>query len=216
MERGPGRDREKSQAAGPPFPDHQPPPSLTTSSPPPPPPPASSSAAPAATTSPGPDLWNKTYYPRAGDTAKEVKPWYVIDAEGQTLGRMAVLAATLIRGKGTAAYTPSCNTGAYVVVVNAEKVVVSGQKADQKMYYRHSGRPGGMKSETFRELQARIPERVVEKAVKGMLPSSKIGSELFRQLKVYKGGDHPHTAQAPVDVTARIGLSPKQWAAAQQ
>lgn len=137
----------------------------------------------------------------------------MIDAEGQTLGRLAVLAATLIRGKDAASYTPSCNTGAYVVVVNAEKVTVSGNKADAKKYYRHSGRPGGLKTETFRQLQARIPERIIEKAVKGMLPSSKIGSELFRQLKVYKGPDHPHSAQAPVDVTARIGLSPKQVAA---
>ena len=150
----------------------------------------------------GEDLWNKTYYPRAGDVCKDTKPWFLIDAKGQTLGRMAVLA-----------YTPSSNTGGYVVVINAAEVTVSGAKTDQKMYYRHSGRPGGMKSETFRQLQARIPERIVEKAVKGMLPSSKIGSDLFRQLKVYPGADHPHSAQSPVDVTAKVGLSPKAAAA---
>lgn len=176
--------------------------------------PTASSSTPAVAPALGPDLWNKTYYPRAGDVSKDTKRWWVIDAEGQTLGRLAVLAATLIRGKDSPAYTPSCNTGAYVVVINAEKVTVSGNKTDAKMYYRHSGRPGGLKSETFRQLQARIPERIIEKAVKGMLPSSKIGNELFRQLKVYAGPDHPHSAQAPVDATARIGLSPKKAAAA--
>lgn len=171
---------------------------------------ASSVATPANL---GADLWNQTYYPRAGDTFKGAKRWYIVDAEGATLGRLATLVGGVLRGKTEPLYTPSMNTGSYVVVINAEKVVVSGGKADQKKYYRHSGRPGGQKEETFRQLQARIPERVVEKAVRGMLPSGKLGNELFRQLKVYKGSEHPHAAQGPVDLTARIGKGPKAAAA---
>ena len=120
----------------------------------------------------------------------------------------------MLRGKNSPLYTPSMNTGAYVIIVNSEKVEVSGGKADQKLYYRHSGRPGGQKQETFRQLQARIPERVVERAVRGMLPSGKLGNELFRQLKVYKGSEHPHAAQGPVDLTAKIGKGPKAAAEA--
>ena len=178
---------------------------------------ASPVVAAAATATPanlGADLWNQTYYPRAGDTFKGAKRWYVVDAEGATLGRLATLVAGVLRGKNEPLYTPSMNTGAYVVVVNADKVAVSGGKADQKKYYRHSGRPGGQKEETFRQLQARIPERIVERAVRGMLPSGKLGNELFRQLKVYKGTEHPHAAQGPVDLTARIGKGPKAAAAA--
>jgi ribosomal protein L13 len=169
--------------------------------------PAVVAAATTATPTPsaGPDLWNRTYYPRAGDTSKDVKPWYLVDAEGQTLGRLASTVAQLVRGKQAASYTPSSNTGAYVVIINAEKVTVTGNKSQDKLYRRHTGRPGSMKTETFRALQARIPERIVEKAVRGMLPSGKLGNELFRQLKVYKGAAHPHEAQAPVDVTAGVG-----------
>jgi len=164
-------------------------------------------AATVATPTPsaGPDLWNRTYYPRAGDTSKDVKPWYLVDADGQTLGRLASSVAQLVRGKHGAAYTPSMNTGSYVVIINAEKVTVSGNKTDDKLYRRHTGRPGSMKTETFKALQARIPERIVEKAIRGMLPSGKLGNELFRQLKVYKGAAHPHEAQQPVDVTAGLG-----------
>jgi len=176
--------------------------------------PAVAAAATATPANLGADLWNSTYYPRAGDTSKGEKRWYVVDAEGATLGRLATLVAGVLRGKNEPLYTPSCNTGAYVVVVNAEKVVVSGGKPDQKMYYRHSGRPGGQKQETFRQLQARIPERVVEKAVRGMLPSGKLGNDLFRQLKVYKGTEHPHAAQGPVDITSKVGKGPKEAAAA--
>jgi large subunit ribosomal protein L13 len=130
-----------------------------------------------------------------------------VDADGQTLGRLASTVAQLVRGKQSASYTPSSNTGAYVVIINAEKVAVTGNKASDKLYRRtgQTGRPGSMKTETFRALQARIPERIVEKAVRGMLPSGKLGNELFRQLKVYKGAAHPHEAQAPVDVTAGVG-----------
>ena len=162
--------------------------------------------APAAL---GPDLWNKTYYPRLGDTNKDVKDWLVVDAAGQTLGRLASTVAQLVRGKNLAGYTPSQNVGAYVVIVNAEKVTVSGNKASDKLYRRHTTRPGSMKTETFKALQSRIPERIVEKAVRGMLPSGKLGNELFRQLKVYAGPDHPHSAQQPTDVTAAIGRSPR-------
>ncbi len=164
---------------------------------------AATTAAP--TPSAGPDLWNTTYYPRAGDTLKDVKTWYLVDAEGQTLGRLASSVAQLVRGKHTPAYHPSMNTGAYVVVINAEKVAVTGNKANDKLYRRHTGRPGSMKTETFKALQVRIPERIVEKAIRGMLPSGKLGNELFRQLKVYKGAAHPHEAQQPVDVTAGLG-----------
>lgn len=175
---------------------------------------ASAVAAVATPANLGADLWNQTYYPRAGDTFKGAKRWYIVDAEGATLGRLATLVAGVLRGKNSPLYTPSMNTGAYVVVVNSEKVEVSGGKADQKLYYRHSGRPGGQKQETFRQLQARIPERVVERAVRGMLPSGKLGNELFRQLKVYKGSEHPHAAQGPVDLTAKIGKGPKAAAEA--
>lgn len=157
----------------------------------------------------GPDLWNFTYYPKLIDTKKENKPWYIIDAEGQTLGRLATLAADHIRGKTLAAYSPSMNMGGYVVVINADKVVVTGRKTDQKMYRRHSGRPGGLKEETFRQLQKRIPERIVEKAVRGMLPTGRIGNTLFNQLKVVKGPGHPHSAQKPVDITFKISKKPQ-------
>lgn len=167
--------------------------------------PAVAAAAATPTPSAGPDLWNRTYYPRAGDTLKDVKAWYLVDADGQTLGRLASSVAQLVRGKHSAAYSPSMNTGAYVVIINAEKVTVTGNKANDKLYRRHTGRPGSMKTEAFKDLQVRIPERIVEKAVRGMLPSGKLGNELFRQLKVYKGAAHPHEAQQPVDVTAGLG-----------
>lgn len=153
----------------------------------------------------GPDLFNRTYYPKAADHKNECKPWYIVDAEGQTLGRMAVLIATVLRGKNLPSYTPSADMGSYVVVINAEKVEVSGKKETQKLYRRHTtGRPGSMKVETFQQLQKRIPERIVEKAVKGMLPKGPLGRELFRHLKVYDGPNHPHEAQQPKDITDQI------------
>ncbi len=123
--------------------------------------------------------------------------WYVIDAADQRLGRLATEIATILRGKNKPTYTPHMDTGDFVVVVNAEKVVVTGKKASQKLYRRHSGRPGGMKMETFSQLQVRIPERIIEKAVKGMLPKNSLGRKLFTKLKVYSGADHPHQAQQP-------------------
>ena len=122
---------------------------------------------------------------------------YLVDAENQTLGRLATEVASVLRGKNKASYTPHLDTGDFVVVVNADKVKVSGSKPQQKLYRRHSGRPGGMKVETFAHLQERLPERIVEKAIKGMLPHNALGRQMFRKLKVYKGADHPHSAQQP-------------------
>ncbi|MDJ0537054.1 MAG: 50S ribosomal protein L13, partial [Xenococcaceae cyanobacterium MO_207.B15] len=119
----------------------------------------------------------------------------------QRLGRLATEIAMILRGKNKPTYTPHMDTGDFVIVVNAEKVVVTGRKGQQKLYRRHSGRPGGMKTETFDQLQARIPERIIEKAVKGMLPKNALGRKLFTKLKVYKGSEHPHQAQQPEPLT---------------
>lgn len=146
----------------------------------------------------GPDIWNKTWYPKAADHVTTEKTWYVVDATDKILGRLASTIAVHIRGKNEPTYTPSVDMGAFVVVVNAEKVAVSGKKRTQKLYRRHSGRPGGMKVETFDQLQKRIPERIVEHAVRGMLPKGRLGRRLFTHLKVYKGPEHPHEAQKPV------------------
>ena len=123
--------------------------------------------------------------------------WYVVDATNQRLGRLASEIATILRGKNKPTYTPHMDTGDFVIVVNAENVKVTGRKRSQKLYRRHSGRPGGMKTETFDDLQARIPERIVEQAVRGMLPKNALGRKLFTKLKVYKGPTHPHQAQKP-------------------
>ncbi|MDJ0713459.1 MAG: 50S ribosomal protein L13 [Prochloraceae cyanobacterium] len=129
------------------------------------------------------------------------KNWYVVDAADQRLGRLATEIANILRGKNKPTFTPHMDTGDFVVVVNAEKVVVTGKKPNQKLYRRHSGRPGGMKVETFDQLQARIPERIIEKAVKGMLPKNALGRKLFTKLKVYTGPNHPHQAQQPQELT---------------
>lgn len=136
----------------------------------------------------------KTYIPPI-DTIE--RKWYVVDAADQRLGRLATEIAGVLRGKTKPSFTPNMDTGDFVIVVNAEKVVVTGNKANQKLYRRHSGRPGGMKVETFNQLQARIPERIIEKAVKGMLPKNALGRKLFTKLKVYAGPEHPHAAQQP-------------------
>ncbi|THU45974.1 hypothetical protein C4D60_Mb09t00040 [Musa balbisiana] len=146
----------------------------------------------------GPDIWNKTWYPKAADHISTEKTWYIVDATDKILGRLASTIAIYIRGKNLATYTPSVDMGAYVIVVNAEKVAVSGKKRTQKLYRRHSGRPGGMKVETFDQLQQRIPERIIEHAVRGMLPKGRLGRTLFTHLKVYKGPDHPHEAQMAI------------------
>ena len=137
---------------------------------------------------------NKTPLPSIDSLDRQ---WYLVDAENQTLGRLASEVASVLRGKNKPTYTPHLDTGDFVIVINADKIRVSGNKPTQKLYRRHSGRPGGMKTETFAHLQARIPERIVEKAVKGMLPHNALGRQLFRKLKVYKGSEHPHAAQKP-------------------
>ena len=137
---------------------------------------------------------NKTSIPSIDSINRQ---WYLVDAENQTLGRLATEVASVLRGKTKPNFTPHLDTGDFVVVVNADKIRVTGKKAEQKLYRRHSGRPGGMKVETFNSLQNRLPERIVEKAIKGMLPHNALGRQLFRKLKVYKGSEHPHAAQKP-------------------
>ncbi|MEC4804649.1 MAG: 50S ribosomal protein L13 [Jaaginema sp. PMC 1079.18] len=135
-------------------------------------------------------------------TAETLDPkWYVVDAAEQRLGRLATEVASILRGKNKPTFTPHMDTGDFVVIVNAEKVVVTGKKRFQKVYRRHSGRPGGMKTETFERLQERIPERIIETAVKGMLPKNALGRKLFTKLKVYAGPEHPHEAQQPEALT---------------
>lgn len=125
------------------------------------------------------------------------RDWYVVDAEGKTLGRLATEIARRLRGKHKPEYTPHVDTGDYIVVVNAEKVAVSGNKAQDKMYYSHTGFPGGIKSINFDKLIAKKPEMVIQKAVKGMLPRGPLGRAMFRKLKVYAGAEHNHVAQQP-------------------
>ena len=137
---------------------------------------------------------NKTLVPSQDPSSRQ---WYLVDAENQTLGRLASEVASVLRGKNNPNFAPHLDAGDFVVVINAEKVKVSGNKFTEKVYRRHSGRPGGMKTESFAALQARIPERIIEKAVKGMLPHNALGRQLFRKLKVYRGPDHPHAAQKP-------------------
>jgi large subunit ribosomal protein L13 len=137
---------------------------------------------------------NKTYLPPQDSLERN---WYVVDAANQRLGRLASEIAMVLRGKNKPTFTPFMDTGDFVVVINAEQVEVTGRKRTQKLYRRHSGRPGGMKTETFDKLQARIPERIIEQAVKGMLPKNTLGRQLFTKLKVYAGADHPHQAQQP-------------------
>ena len=137
---------------------------------------------------------NKTSVPSIDSIDRQ---WYLVDAENQTLGRLATEVASVLRGKNKASFTPHLDTGDFVIVVNADKIRVSGKKPQQKLYRRHSGRPGGMKVETFEHLQERLPERIVEKAIKGMLPHNALGRQMYRKLKVYKGSEHPHSAQKP-------------------
>lgn len=137
---------------------------------------------------------NKTSIPQIDSIERQ---WYLVDAENQTLGRLATEVAAVLRGKNNPNFTPHLDTGDFVVVVNADKIKVTGNKPTQKLYRRHSGRPGGMKTETFQALQERIPERIVEKAIKGMLPHNALGRQMYRKLKVYKGSEHPHAAQNP-------------------
>jgi large subunit ribosomal protein L13 len=126
------------------------------------------------------------------------RKWYLIDAEGKTLGRLAVLIANMLRGKHKPQFTPHVDTGDFIVVINAEKVVVTGKKETDKVYYSHTGYPGGFKATAFKDLMAKNPCAALEKAVKGMLPHNTLGQEQFNKLKVYAGPNHPHQAQNPV------------------
>lgn len=136
----------------------------------------------------------KTYSAKTGEVNHD---WYVVDAEGKTLGRLASEIAHRLRGKHKAEYTPHVDTGDYIVVVNAEKVHVTGKKRTDKIYHRHTGYPGGLKSMSFEHLIDHAPERVIQGAVKGMLPRNPLGRAMFSKLKVYAGETHPHTAQQP-------------------
>lgn len=136
----------------------------------------------------------KTYTPKPEDIQRE---WFVIDAKDQTLGRLATQIAILLRGKHKPMYAPHMDVGDFVIVINADKIQVTGNKLDDKIYYRHSQYPGGLKQRTLRELLDKFPERVIEKAVRGMLPKNKLGRKMIKKLKVYAGDKHPHQAQKP-------------------
>jgi len=129
--------------------------------------------------------------------------WYVVDAEGQTLGRLATEIARILRGKNKPQYTPHVDTGDFVVVVNAEKVVVTGKKAEQKVYRRHSGYPGGLKTTTYEQMMERQPTEILRKAVKGMMPKNRLARQQLRKLKIYAGPEHPHGAQNPQRLEVR-------------
>lgn len=136
----------------------------------------------------------KTYYAKPNEVARE---WLLIDAQDQVLGRVASKAAHILRGKHKPTYTPHVDTGDFVVIINADKIRVTGKKLTDKEYYRHSGYPGGLKCETFEEAMEKHPERVIEHAVKGMLPKNTLGRQMAKKLKVYVGPEHPHQAQNP-------------------
>ena len=136
----------------------------------------------------------KTYTARAEDIEQE---WFLVNAEGKTLGRLASEIAQVLRGKHKPIYTPHLDCGDFVIVVNAEKVRVTGRKLDQKMYYHHTGYPGGIKSISLRNQLQKHPKRVLEAAVRGMLPKNRLGRKMFKKLKVYAGNSHPHQAQQP-------------------
>jgi len=128
------------------------------------------------------------------------RKWYVIDAEGKPLGRIAAKVASMVRGKNKPTYTPSQETGDFVIVINADKVAISGRKRQDKMYYKHTGYPGGLKDYTFSELIGRDPVAPLELAVKGMLPRGVLGRKLYKNVKIYSGAQHPHAAQSPVAI----------------
>jgi len=136
----------------------------------------------------------KTYYPKPDEISRE---WYVVDANGQNLGRLATQIASVILGKNKPDYTPGVDNGDFVIVINAERVQVTGNKLDEKIYYRHSNYPGGLKSISLRDQLKKFPDRVIQSAVWGMLPHNRYGRQLIKKLKVYAGPEHPHAAQQP-------------------
>ena len=139
----------------------------------------------------------KTYHAKPHEVERK---WYIIDAEDQVLGRVATKAATLLKGKHKPQYTPHVDTGDFVIIINADKIRVTGTKELNKVYYHHTGHPGGLKSETFAEAMAKHPERILEHAVKGMLPKNTLGRKQGLKLKVYAGAEHPHMAQKPTEI----------------
>jgi large subunit ribosomal protein L13 len=155
----------------------------------------------------------KTYSPKAREISRD---WHVVDAAGQTLGRLAAEVACLLRGKHKPTYSPHMDMGDYVVVVNSEKIRVTGRKRQQKMYYRHSTYPGGLKVESLEKLLARRPSRVIERAVKGMLPHNRLGRALYHHLKVYAGPDHPHESQVRASEKGRQAAKPPAEQAPEQ
>lgn len=136
----------------------------------------------------------KTFIPSPSDIQRD---WWVVDAEGLSLGRLATEVASRLRGKHKAYFTPFLDTGDHVIVINAEKIRLTGRKMDEKIYYRHSGFPGGLKETSAKEMLEKRPERVVELAIKRMLPKGKLGRKMYTKLRVYRGGEHPHSAQKP-------------------
>jgi len=136
----------------------------------------------------------KTYSAKAEEIERT---WYVVDAEGKTLGRLATEVARILRGKHKPIYTPHVDTGDYVIIINAEKIRVTGKRLDQKIYYRHSGYMGGLKETSLRTMLDKHPERVLQLAVKGMMPKNRLGRKMYKKLKVYAAPDHPHAAQKP-------------------
>jgi large subunit ribosomal protein L13 len=143
----------------------------------------------------------KTYSQKASEVQRE---WYVVDAENQVLGRLATQIATLLRGKHKPTYTPSLDGGDFVIVVNAEKIRITGRKAEQKMYYHHTGYPGGIRGTTYRTMRQRHPDRILRLAVKGMLPKGRLGRQQMRKLRIYAGPTHPHSAQQPKIYQPRV------------
>ncbi len=136
----------------------------------------------------------RTWTVRPGDIKRE---WYVIDASDAVLGRLATKAASILRGKHRPQYTPHADCGDHVIIVNAEKVRLTGRKEDQKVYHRHTGYPGGLKTTSLKDMRAQHPERIIEAAIRGMLPKNPLGRKMFTKLKVYAGDQHPHAAQQP-------------------
>jgi large subunit ribosomal protein L13 len=136
----------------------------------------------------------RTWSPRPRDISRQ---WYVVDAEGQTLGRLASTIAQVLKGKNKPTYAPHMDMGDFVIVINAEKVVLTGNKETEKMYHRHSGYPGGLTSVSVRQMRQRFPDRIVKYAVRGMLPKNALGEQQLRKLKVYAGPEHPHASQQP-------------------
>lgn len=139
----------------------------------------------------------RTYSAKSSDVKRS---WYIVDAEGKTLGRLATTIASTLRGKHKASYTPHVDTGDFVIVINADKVKVTGNKETEKKYYRHSNYPGGLKTTTLRDMRQKHPERILEAAVRGMLPQTNLGRQQLKKLKLFTGSTHPHEAQKPVEL----------------